>query len=634
MSSKSLKGFLTVAVVAVSVLALAAVLPAVQAAPIPPPPTPTYEECFAPGASHLLVFFNLNDQAGLSAYLNNAYYNPFSPSYHDFLSANQFDARYAAPSWVFNTVGSIMTANGLNIISVGPMLLDGNGTAGDVDAAVSQLAGTPAVQSYLIGAECMPELNYAQSVPSSVPDIVQGSYVGHSPYSGSGASSCTPYETDSIGLVWLPCGLQEIYDENPLLNNNPHDTIAVVDAYGDLNTYDAGLATPVYDNLACSDLAIFSATFNLPQASCQIIYPTGVPLLTPSTVGTAEGWDAETGIDTQYSHVMSPASHILEVTASTNYDDLYASVEYVIQHQLANIISLSWGSWEDGFYCVSSALGCAPPNTADFLYAYDEIFEQAAAQGISVFASSGDYGAFDPYTGAAAASSPATDPWVTGVGGTTLNATFSGRTVFRNETAWSFGSDAYNPFIGTGGGFSLLFPETPGQQLVHISTQVASIFEPAIGTAGVTFYPQGQRGVPDLAADADPSSGVLIIQNGTFSPYVWGGTSLAAPLTAGMTALIQSSNRFFPIGDLAPTLYTLYAQEHGRFYVPSMYLNVNGLSRGIPGAMFETNGGENGVFYVTPGVWNPVAGLGQLNVYGMAQVIGSVGFGGFGFGPR
>ena len=174
----------------------------------------------------------------------------------------------------------------------------------------------------------------------------------------------------------------------------------------------------------------------------------------------------------------------------------------------------------------------------------------------------------------------------------------------------------------------MVFSETPGQQLVHISTQVSSISEPALG---LTFYPQGQRGIPDLAADADPASGVMIIQNGAFSPYEWGGTSLAAPLTAGMTTLIQSNIGgfgfgHFTIGTLAPTLYQLYAQQwHNRFYVSQSTFHGNQLQHGVSGVMFETASGQNGPFTVTPGVWNPVAGLGQLNVFGLSQVISDAG---------
>jgi len=318
----------------------------------------------------------------------------------------------------------------------------------------------------------------------------------------------------------------------------------------------------------------------------------------------------------------------LEVTSSTDYDDLYASIEYIVDSHAANMISLSFGEWEDLFYCTSATYGCSPPNSAGLMLGYDQIFQQAAAEGISVFASSGDYGSLDPYYGTVSASSPATDPWVTGVGGTTLQASFSPTSISRTEPAWSFGSDSWNFYIGSGGGFSMVFTEPLGQQRVDISTQVSSIWDPIVGSSGVTFYPQGQRGVPDVSADADPASGVLVVTDGSTCPgyptcYVWGGTSLAAPLTAGMTGTIQSSLKSFVIGDLAPSLYDMY--YHPGFYVHSSSFTPHELKVGVPGVLFETASGWNGEYYVIPGVWNPVAGLGQLNVYGLSQVFSDAG---------
>jgi subtilase family serine protease len=621
MKTKFVSRLLALSIASILVL-MTATVPFAQAAPVSFP-EPVYENCPTTGGttpSHLLVFFNLNNQAGLTRFLDDAYYNPSSPSYHNFLSASQFDAQYSVPASVLKDVKSIFSSNGLVTIVTAPMLIEASGSDTQAQNALAQLLASTGIQKYIIGAECMPETINAQSlpnaqIPSYTPAHHKGVYVGTSPLSAggtmSGSSRCTYNEATPSGLVWFPCGLQTIYDENPLLNrgsSGSHQTIALVDAFGDPETAEA--SNLVYDNIACHDLRLFDGNFSLPNSGCSVIYPTGVPVLSGLNYEVAEGWSTETAIDMQYSHAMAPQAHILEVTSSTDWDDLVASIEYVVNHQMANMISLSWGTWEDLYYY--------PPISAAFMVGYDEIFQQAAAQGIGVFASSGDYAAYDPVLQEVSALSPATDPWVSAVGGTTLTATFTQQSVSRLETAWSLGSDSWNPIIGTGGGFSMLFKEPLGQQLIHISTQVSSIPEPALGP---TFYPQGMRGEPDLSADADPATGVPVIQDGFFSPYVWGGTSLAAPLTAGMTATVQSSTRFFTIGDLAPSLYLLYLQENSRFYVQQTQFSLFQLSRGVQGVMFETASGQNGPFSVTPGIWNPVTGLGQLNVYGLSQVI-------------
>ncbi|WP_243680381.1 hypothetical protein [Vulcanisaeta souniana] len=75
---------------------------------------------------------------------------------------------------------------------------------------------------------------------------------------------------------------------------------------------------------------------------------------------------------------------------------------------------------------------------------------------------------------------------------------------------------------GSGGGYSFAFNETPGQTLIDIAYERTYVYEPDLG---VYFYTVGHRGVPDIAADADPYTGVLLVINGGLSQYVWGGTS-------------------------------------------------------------------------------------------------------------
>ncbi len=275
-------------------------------------------------------------------------------------------------------------------------------------------------------------------------------------------------------------------------------------------------------SVACQDLAAFDAIFGLPPpASCLVIYPTGKPILTPENIYTAAGWAWETALDIEYAHTMAPGgANILLVVSPDSGDDLFVDVEYVVANRLANFISLSWGgAYEDMFYY--------PPPSYNLLYGYDEIFMQAAAEGIGVFAASGDSGAFDTlwlYYNMPMEPSvlyPASDPWVTGVGGTTLRGgTIGVVTTSRIEYAWNWNS--YYKW-GSGGGYSFTFPETPGQELIHIIYERTYVYEPDLG---VYFYTVGHRGgVPDIAADADPYTGVLIVLNGIIPPYLIGGTS-------------------------------------------------------------------------------------------------------------
>src|SRR5262249_55953910 len=151
-------------------------------------------------------------------------------------------------------------------------------------------------------------------------------------------------------------------------------------------------------------------------------------------------------------------------------------------------------------------------------------------KGITFFASSGDNGSLDftdldatqlstfPQT-----SFPTANPWVTSVGGTSLE--FSGGQAV--ESAWD----------GSGGGFSAYWPMPSYQKTLPDATQGQF---------------SGRRGVPDVSALADPNTGVRVIVNGVSQQI--GGTSASAPMWAGMMAIAnQMAGK--PLGFINPALY-------------------------------------------------------------------------------
>jgi len=195
----------------------------------------------------------------------------------------------------------------------------------------------------------------------------------------------------------------------------------------------------------------------------------------------------------------------------------------------------------------------------------------AAATGITVLASSGDSGS----TSQAGAPSPsvgwpASSPWVTAVGGTTISITSAN--FWQGETAWS----------GSGGGFSTSytrpsFQTGPG---LPISGQYANA-----------------RGVPDISADADPNSGVVLVDDGInvgAAGFAWGGTSLSSPLWAGVIATLES-----------------YKSTNFGFYTPTAYAILN--SPGYKAQIQDITSGSNGV-YSAGNSWDPVTGVGSPNV--------------------
>jgi subtilase family serine protease len=204
----------------------------------------------------------------------------------------------------------------------------------------------------------------------------------------------------------------------------------------------------------------------------------------------------------------------------------------------------------------------------------NDTFMQAALEGITVLFSSGDNGDEVGVIGYRTADWPASSPWVTAVGGTSLaagTATDQGKYLF--ETGWSStrnrlncsgvkgaaSPDAWCPnevyLYGAGGGASRLFAKPWWQSGVSNAIAQPSGWNPAFVRPG--------RTLPDISAVGDPNTGMLIGQTQSFfstgvgyGEFRIGGTSLSSPLMAGMFALAQQRNGGSPLGFVNPVLYT------------------------------------------------------------------------------
>ncbi len=232
-----------------------------------------------------------------------------------------------------------------------------------------------------------------------------------------------------------------------------------------------------------------------------------------STPAYNSGWALEIALDVEWAHAIAPGAKILLVEAATaTSTDLFAAVNYAVA-QGANEVSMSFGGAE---YDTSSSI--------------DSNF---TAPGVSFFAAAGDSGAQAEF--------PAVSPYVTGVGGTTVSLDSAGNKL--SETAWT----------NSGGGTSA-FTARPSYQ--------------------TGFQSSGNRGVPDVSYNADPNSGIYVVDNGSY--YAVGGTSAGAPQWAGLAALVnqgRAANGSSPIGTgLAFGLNSaLYSLAGG-----SSYTNPNG----------------------------------------------------------
>ncbi|MFI5337754.1 MAG: S8 family serine peptidase, partial [Opitutales bacterium] len=279
---------------------------------------------------------------------------------------------------------------------------------------------------------------------------------------------------------------------------------------------------PEIDGVDTTALARFDSLYGLPR-----------PRLTIHGSQLSAGDEAT--MDVEVVHAIAPRARLVVFNFNTHVTNAGWTQEtlHMIRSGGGHIISSSVGGCDGSF------------NGTDAT-AYASVFQQADLMGISTFASSGDNGAYDclphgqaPSNGALGVDMPAALPGVTGVGGTTLEVDGSGN--WAREAAWEGPIET----SGGGGGVSRFFSR-PGWQSA-----------PGV-RANLAMNQYGRRMVPDVSADADPLSGAaLIFPSGAGQG---GGTSQAAPIWAGVTALIDqylTRNNHHIVGFMNPALYDL-----------------------------------------------------------------------------
>lgn len=298
-----------------------------------------------------------------------------------------------------------------------------------------------------------------------------------------------------------------------------------------------------------TDLVTFENLFGLPHVPLNVIKVDGG---SSDTSGQDE-WD----LDTQYASGFAPGISGINFYAAPDLSEqslVDDTAQWVTDNQTRQG-SASLGE------CESDA------QSTGFLAAEDEVLKQAAAQGQTLFVSSGDTGSKcgtqnGTVSGPKGVSYPASSPFVVAVGGTTITD-FTNRA----EVAWH----------ASGGGMS---PNEP-----------APDFQANAGGA----FQGGSRGVPDVALNADPASGYQVVVNGQL--FAIGGTSGGAPSWNGIWALAEEQ-KGGQLGFGAPLLYTLPAS-----------------------AFNDITSGNNGDFTAGPG-WDYVTGRGTPNIGSVISQVG------------
>jgi pseudomonalisin len=516
----------------------------------------------------LLMKPTAHQQTELNALLA-AQQNPSSSLYHHWLTPAEFGARFGASTASLTQTTAWLTQRGFTVdeIPAGRGIIYFSGTAAQVDEAFH----TPihsfhsAAVTYIANARD-PEI--PASLSSSVAGIVSlHNLRRHSALRPRGPLTARP-QWDLYGSHYLyPGDLATIYDINPLYANG---TAGI----------GVSIAIAGRSSILPADITAFRSAAALPANTPNVVLPAGDPGL-----GTTD--QDEATLDVEWAGAIAPSASVTLVseasTATTDGVDLASA--YIVNNALAPIVSVSFAS-------------CEQQMSASELAFYNSLWQQAAAQGMSVFVASGDSGAAACDLGSAttgtetAVNGLCSSPWATCVGGTeftdgtnpgqywsstngTGNASALG---YIPETVWNeSGSNSGIDLWASGGGLSTIYPQPVWQQGID-------------GAAG-----NAMRSVPDVSLTAASHDGYVIVENGT--QWIVSGTSASTPSFAAIMALVIQSQGASQ-GNANPALYALTDAAQNPFH-PTPSGNND-----VPGVQGYTANGDT---------YNMATGLGSVD---------------------
>ena len=357
-----------------------------------------------------------------------------------------------------------------------------------------------------------------------------------------------------------PAQIRAAYQIQPLLDQGTTgagETIVIVDAF----------QNPTMG----SDLQSFDNYFGLPAPPrFRTVAPFGLTPFDPNNSDQV-AWSGEIALDVEWAHAVAPGANIVLALSPSNADaDMVATEAWAIDSGAGDVISMSYGDLEA---CMS----------ADVQARQHQLFAKATSRGITLVAATGDWGpswfTCDGKSLVKGIGTPASDPYVTAVGGTQLTADLvTGQ--YKNEVSW----DEADAGAG-GGGYSTLYPAPDYQRQLPGA--------------------QGARAIPDVAYDAAFDGGVLVAWGSSGFPpdpvwniyWIFFGTSSGAPQWSGLTVLADQL-RGSRIGQLNPALYSI-----GSAY-PNYAADFHDITKG--------NNNWAGISgYGASAGWDPVTGLGS-----------------------
>jgi subtilase family serine protease len=493
---------------------------------------------------HAAVALAPRDAAGLAAYAEGVA-TPGSPLYHHYLSVGEFAARFAPTAAQVAAVRTSLANDGLaaGTISANGLTLPVTARAGTVETAFSTSLHRFALPNGQTGVA-----NTSQpSIDPSVAGLVQGivglntlapsaprisvahakQTAAHAASAGGDGQGCSAARTEAAS--------QASYTTSQIAARYHLNDLYAAGIQG------SGVTVAVYElePFSSSDVAAFQSCFH-----------TGSSVSTVSVDGGAGSGSGsgEAAMDVEDVIGLAPHATVRVYEGPATGGGAYDTYARIVSDNVAKVVTTSWGICEAD----------QSPTTAA---AESTLFQEAAAQGQTILASTGDLGSNDCSDHRQSVDDPASQPWVTGVGASSIHAT--------GETVWN------NSYGATGGGVSTVWARPAYQAAAAQSESSVSC-----GAAGTTC-----REVPDVTANGDPNTGYVIYYNGQWNTM--GGTSISTPTWAALTALADSSPACagHPVGFANPALYKLAGTAYGANFGDvtsgaNGYDNVTGFSAG------------------------------------------------------
>jgi kumamolisin len=565
------------------------------------------------------IILKVRNQSDLERYVQETA-TPGSPHYRKVLSVSQFRSQYAPSDDEVEKLVCYLRSCGLKVLEVYPnnLLLKVSGTVDQFNAAFNadlhdyskqgkkfrKPKKSPKIpdllkDSVLVIAGLDTEAKYKPMIQTTVQDTGASSQSITLPKGGSTATG-VPQEF-TVGDVANMYGVNPLYKKGITGQGQTIGIVTLADFYpSDANTYWDSIGLKYKKNRIT-----------------QVHVDGGGELSTDAGSG-------ETTLDVEQAGGLAPDADIL-VYDAPNTDAGFLDVFYrAISDNKVDTLSVSWGLPEI-FYTAALNNGVDYTNE---LQAFHQVFMEAAAQGISLFAASGDAGAYDanrnlPYpdfSKVLSVDAPASDPYITSAGGTTVPVTLKlskGKVKISEERPWAWDyllPLGYDPSIlfpvGGGGGVSVMWPRpwyqqgVPGMRNSEPNQSVIdNTVDPPVDYYDLPANFVGRNG-PDISMNADPETGYLLYSTPDGGWIAGnGGTSFVSPQLNGMTALLDQyvGGR---VGFLNPTLYRLQQNL--------------GYGRSKP--FDDIVGGGNWFYQGTPG-FDPASGIGTPNWANLADAV-------------